>query len=250
LTTKEKFCFKINFVDLAGSEKTKKSGATGNRFKEAVNINAGLLALSRVIMALSNEKKSNTQHIPYRESQLTRILTDSLGGNSITVMIACVSPSQINVEETLSTLNYASFAQSIKLKPTVNVEKGDIDKDTLIQENKKLIEELQKYKDNVYEQENEKLKEYIKLLKKRLVNVNSSINEDTDELNLENKTDIFNNKEKEEIDLKEIEDELERNLEEKLRYKVKECLDLKLENEQLNTKINNLRVLVDEYREK
>jgi len=132
----------------------------------------------------------------------------------------------------------------------VNVEKGDIEKDTLIQENKKLIEELQKYKDNVYEQENEKLKEYIKLLKKRLVNVNSSIKEDTDELNLENETDIFNNKEKEERDLKEIEDELERNLEEKLRYKVKECLDLKLENEQLNTKINNLRVLVDEYREK
>jgi len=195
-------------------------------------------------MALSN---SNTQHVPYRESQLTRILTDSLGGNSITVMIACISPSQINSDETLSTLNYASFAASIKLKPTVNIEKGDMDKDTLIQENSKLKEELQKYKDNIYEQENKKLKEYIKLLKKRL---NPETNKDKgDYLTLDiNETGDITGLDK--FDKEEIDDGIEGDIEEKLRYKVKECLELKFDNEKLQSKVKETNNLVNEYREK
>jgi len=110
--------FKINFIDLAGSERLKKTGATGERFKESVSINSGLLALSKVIMALS-ENNSKT-HIPYRDSKLTRLLKDSLNGSSITLILACVSPSDTNYEETLNTLNYASFAKSIKVNPLIN----------------------------------------------------------------------------------------------------------------------------------
>jgi len=116
--------FKINFIDLAGSERLKKSGATGDRFKESVSINSGLLALSKVIMALS---ENNTKvHVPYRDSKLTRILKDSLNGASITMILACVSPSDSNYEETLNTLNYASFAKSIKVNPLINFYIGNI----------------------------------------------------------------------------------------------------------------------------
>lgn len=78
---------KFHFVDLAGSERAKKTGATGNTLKEGISINKGLLSLGNVISALTEEKSKN-QHIPYRDSKLTRILQDSLGGNSRTSMIA------------------------------------------------------------------------------------------------------------------------------------------------------------------
>lgn len=85
--------------------------------KEGININMGLLALGNVISALTDKK---SDYVPYRNSKLTRILQDSLGGNSNTCMIACVSPAESNYEETLSTLKYADRARKIKNKPIVN----------------------------------------------------------------------------------------------------------------------------------
>uniref|UniRef100_A0A915C6H6 Kinesin motor domain-containing protein n=1 Tax=Parascaris univalens TaxID=6257 RepID=A0A915C6H6_PARUN len=116
-------CFrsKLHLVDLAGSEKLKKTQAEGERMREGIKINEGLLALGNVIAALA-EAGGSTRHIPYRDSKITRLLQDSLGGNSYTVMIACVSPADTNAEETLSTLRYADRTKKIKNKPIVNVD--------------------------------------------------------------------------------------------------------------------------------
>ncbi|XP_034489992.1 chromosome-associated kinesin KIF4 [Drosophila innubila] len=111
---------KFNLVDLAGSERCSKTLACGDRFKEGVNINKGLLALGNVINVLGSGQTA--VYVPYRQSKLTRLLQDSLGGNSITLMIACVSPADYNVAETLSTLRYADRALQIKNKPVVNVD--------------------------------------------------------------------------------------------------------------------------------
>ncbi|PKU62954.1 kinesin-like protein KIN-4A [Dendrobium catenatum] len=112
---------KLHLVDLAGSERAKRTGSDGLRFKEGVHINRGLLALGNVISALGDEKKrKDGAHVPYRDSKLTRLLQDSLGGNSRTVMIACISPADINAEETLNTLKYANRARNIQNKPIVN----------------------------------------------------------------------------------------------------------------------------------
>ncbi|KAK9112692.1 hypothetical protein Scep_020211 [Stephania cephalantha] len=117
----EYLCAKLHLVDLAGSERAKRTGSDGLRFKEGVHINKGLLALGNVISALGDEKKRKEGiHVPYRDSKLTRLLQDSLGGNSRTVMIACISPADINVEETLNTLKYANRARNIQNKPIVN----------------------------------------------------------------------------------------------------------------------------------
>jgi hypothetical protein len=99
---------KLNLVDLAGSERQSKTHAQGDRLKEAQKINLSLSALGNVISALVDGKST---HIPYRDSKLTRLLQDSLGGNTKTVMIAAVSPADYNYEETLSTLRYASRAK-------------------------------------------------------------------------------------------------------------------------------------------
>lgn len=87
--------------------------------KEGISINKGLLCLGQVISALTDDKRAK-EHIPYRDSKLTRILQDSLGGNSRTTMIACVSPAESNYEESLGTVKYASRARNIKNKPIVN----------------------------------------------------------------------------------------------------------------------------------
>ncbi|XP_010270694.1 PREDICTED: kinesin-like protein KIN-4A isoform X2 [Nelumbo nucifera] len=117
----EYLCAKLHLVDLAGSERAKRTGSDGLRFKEGVHINKGLLALGNVISALGDEKKRKEgMHVPYRDSKLTRLLQDSLGGNSRTVMIACISPADINAEETLNTLKYANRARNIQNKPIVN----------------------------------------------------------------------------------------------------------------------------------
>ncbi|PSN37848.1 hypothetical protein C0J52_20777 [Blattella germanica] len=114
----ESMCAKFHLVDLAGSERSKKTQATGERFREGVNINRGLLALGNVISSLGEGHQKS--YISYRDSKLTRLLQDSLGGNSITLMIACVSPADYNLEETLSTLRYADRARKIKNKPIIN----------------------------------------------------------------------------------------------------------------------------------
>lgn len=114
----------LNLVDLAGSERVKKTHASGDVFTEGVNINKGLLALGNVIVALSGGNNGNTAstHIPYRDSKITRILKDSLGGNSMTVMIACISPADSNFEETLNTLRFASRVSCIVNNITINKE--------------------------------------------------------------------------------------------------------------------------------
>ncbi|XP_042329355.1 chromosome-associated kinesin KIF4A isoform X2 [Sceloporus undulatus] len=115
------FRCKLHLVDLAGSERQKKTKAEGDRLREGININKGLLCLGNVISALGDETKKGN-FVPYRDSKLTRLLQDSLGGNSHTLMIACVSPADSNMEETLNTLRYADRARKIKNKPIVNID--------------------------------------------------------------------------------------------------------------------------------
>uniref|UniRef100_A0AAR2JZ56 Kinesin motor domain-containing protein n=1 Tax=Pygocentrus nattereri TaxID=42514 RepID=A0AAR2JZ56_PYGNA len=110
---------KFHFVDLAGSERILKTGNTGERLKESIQINSGLLALGNVIGALGDPKRKGT-HIPYRDSKITRILKDSLGGNAKTLMIACISPSSSDFDESLNTLNYAKRARNIQNRAMVN----------------------------------------------------------------------------------------------------------------------------------
>ena len=114
---------KINLVDLAGSERATSTGATGARLKEGAEINRSLSTLGRVIAALadlSSGKRKNMSMVPYRDSVLTWLLKDSIGGNSLTAMIAAISPADINYEETLSTLRYADSAKRIKNHAVVN----------------------------------------------------------------------------------------------------------------------------------
>lgn len=112
---------KFHLVDLAGSERAKRTGADGLRLKEGIHINRGLLALGNVISALGDEKKRKEgAFVPYRDSKLTRLLQDSLGGNSKTVMIACISPADSNAEETINTLKYANRARNIQNKAVIN----------------------------------------------------------------------------------------------------------------------------------
>ncbi|KAM9394099.1 kinesin-like protein KIF3B [Pholidichthys leucotaenia] len=113
---------KLNLVDLAGSERQTKTGAQGERLKEATKINLSLSALGNVISALVDDKSS---HIPYRDSKLTRLLQDSLGGNARTVMVANIGPASYNMEETLTTLHYANRAKNIKNKPHINEDPKD-----------------------------------------------------------------------------------------------------------------------------
>ncbi|CAI5778566.1 kinesin-like protein KIF3B [Podarcis muralis] len=113
---------KLNLVDLAGSERQSKTGAQGERLKEATKINLSLSALGNVISALVDGKST---HIPYRDSKLTRLLQDSLGGNAKTVMVANIGPASYNVDETLTTLRYANRAKNIKNKPRVNEDPKD-----------------------------------------------------------------------------------------------------------------------------
>ena len=112
---------KLHLVDLAGSERAKRTQAVGIRLKESVGINQGLLALGKVIRALTSGSQHHV-HVPYRESKLTRFLQDSLGGNSRTFMLACVSPAEINLHETLSTLQYAARTRSVQNKVVANVQ--------------------------------------------------------------------------------------------------------------------------------
>jgi hypothetical protein len=136
LTGKQKIkAGKLNLVDLAGSERQSKTNAVGVRLDEAKAINVSLSALGNVIKALVD---GTAQHIPYRDSKLTRLLQDSLGGNTKTVMIAAISPANYNYDETLSTLRYADRAKSIKNKPKINEDP----KDALLKQYENEITEL------------------------------------------------------------------------------------------------------------
>jgi hypothetical protein len=109
---------KFHFVDLAGSERIKRTSAVGKRMKEGININRGLHVLANVISALALKQS----HVPFRESKITRMLQDSLGGNSQTLMLACISPADVNCEETINTLRYANRARKIKNKAVINMD--------------------------------------------------------------------------------------------------------------------------------
>uniref|UniRef100_A0A8C2T243 Kinesin family member 21B n=1 Tax=Coturnix japonica TaxID=93934 RepID=A0A8C2T243_COTJA len=144
-TEYETLTAKFHFVDLAGSERLKRTGATGERAKEGISINCGLLALGNVISALGDQSKKAV-HVPYRDSKLTRLLQDSLGGNSQTIMIACVSPSDRDFMETLNTLKYANRARNIKNKVVVNQDKTSQQISALRAEIARLQMELMEYK--------------------------------------------------------------------------------------------------------
>ena len=126
---------KLNLVDLAGSERIAKTGASGERLKEATKINLSLSTLCHVISSLTDPKAS---YIPYRDSKLTRLLQDSLGGNTKTVMIANVGPADYNYDETMNTLRYASRAKNIQNKPRINEDP----KDALLREYQEEITKL------------------------------------------------------------------------------------------------------------
>ncbi|KAJ5952100.1 uncharacterized protein N7479_010513 [Penicillium vulpinum] len=122
---------KLHFVDLAGSERLKNTGASGERAREGISINAGLAALGKVISQLSSRQQGS--HVSYRDSKLTRLLQDSLGGNAYTYMIACVTPAEFHLSETLNTISYAQRARAIQSKPHIQHIADDGDKQALIE---------------------------------------------------------------------------------------------------------------------
>lgn len=120
---------KLHFVDLAGSERMKNTGASGDRAKEGISINAGLASLGKVISQLSSKQGA---HVSYRDSRLTRLLQDSLGGNAITYMIACITDAEFHLSETLNTVHYAQRARAIQSKPVIQQTTTDSDKQAII----------------------------------------------------------------------------------------------------------------------
>ena len=142
---------KLVLVDLAGSEKTSKTGATGLTLEEAKMINKSLTTLGMVINSLTDGKST---HIPYRESKLTRVLQESLGGNSKTCLVITCSPSIFNEAETLSTLRFGNRAKNIKNKPKIN-------KEVTVGELQLVIEQLE-LKLNIANRKIEKLQDFIK----------------------------------------------------------------------------------------
>jgi len=167
----DKFHAKLTLVDLAGSERAKKTGATGARLKEGVNINKSLLVLGQVVAALADQNKKRARKPPYRDSKLTRLLQDSLGGNSRTIMVACCSPADMNSEETINTLRYASSARNIKNTATRNVVQNISQEEAA-----KLKRENQLLKEEVKE-----LTEQVRLLTEEYEYVSEDEEEDEDE---------------------------------------------------------------------
>lgn len=122
---------KLHFVDLAGSERLKNTGASGERAREGISINAGLASLGKVISQLSSRQSG--AHVSYRDSKLTRLLQDSLGGSAITYMIACVTPAEFHLSETLNTVQYAQRARAIQSKPRIQQVADESDKQAVIE---------------------------------------------------------------------------------------------------------------------
>jgi hypothetical protein len=131
---------KFHLVDLAGSERQSLTSATGDRLKEGAMINVSLSALGNVINALSSAAKSGSAagHVPYRDSKLTRLLQDSLGGNCMTSVLGCVSGAANHAEETLSTLRFVERAKKMKNTPRVNQDP----RNALLEENRRLRERV------------------------------------------------------------------------------------------------------------
>lgn len=136
----------LNLVDLAGSERLKKSESQGVRLKEALHINTSLTALGKVIMALDSSSTSELTHVPFRDSKLTRVLQNSLGGNSFTCVITAIYPSPKFYEECLSTLQFANRCRNVRNNPRVNYVEDNDDKDRKI---KKLMDEVNQLRSKV-----------------------------------------------------------------------------------------------------
>ncbi|KAL4889586.1 hypothetical protein BDV59DRAFT_115629 [Aspergillus ambiguus] len=142
---------KLHFVDLAGSERLKNTGASGERAREGISINAGLAALGKVISQLSSRQAGS--HVSYRDSKLTRLLQDSLGGNAYTYMIACVTPAEFHLSETLNTVQYAQRARAIQSKPRIQQVADESDKHAVIERLKAEVAFLRQQLRNVEDQD-------------------------------------------------------------------------------------------------
>ncbi|CAG8307730.1 unnamed protein product [Penicillium salamii] len=173
---------KLHFVDLAGSERLKNTGASGERAREGISINAGLAALGKVISQLSKHQGS---HVSYRDSKLTRLLQDSLGGNAYTYMIACVTPAEFHLSETLNTLEYAQRARKIQSKPRIQQTSDDGDKQALIDRLKTEVaflrqqirsSEATERREGAYNDRSERKHEREKHLQNQLLDVQESYN--------------------------------------------------------------------------
>ncbi|KAI5749788.1 hypothetical protein M8J76_010202 [Diaphorina citri] len=208
---------KLNLVDLAGSERQSKTGATGKRLKEASKINLSLSALGNVISALVDGKNI---HVPYRDSKLTRLLQDSLGGNSKTLMIANIGPASYNYEESLTTLRYANRAKNIKNQPRVNEDP----KEALLRE---------------YQEEIQRLKN---LLNQRTVQPSSKLNDEnqTREEYLNEEEDKLNNKRKRIMNENHLSDAEKQKLLQEVESKQKAIEAEKKYTEELAKRINSM----------
>ena len=217
---------KISFVDLAGSERLKETHSQGGMLKETGNINKSLFVLGKVISSLT-DKKNTKQHIPYRDSKLTMLLMDSIGGTSKTLMIACVSPSDAYAEETMSTLNYASRTMNIKNKPLIQMDSKERSNLNLQVEN------------NYYKLENEFFKEQFVKIFGIFPNFKKGGFSNEDIENIKEKNNVGNrnfNVEEEIQKLKEENEELRKEKD----NQIKENDKLINENSILNNKLNNL----------
>lgn len=155
---------KLSMIDLAGSERAQSTKCKGLRFKEGANINKSLLALGNCINKLADGSK----HIPYRDSNLTRILKDSLGGNCQTLMIANISPSSLTYEDTYNTLKYAGRAKTIRSTLRQNLITTNMPKEFLLKKCNAQVSEIEKLK-----AENEKLKERNRILEAQVIDMNA-----------------------------------------------------------------------------
>ena len=175
---------KLNLVDLAGSERIRITGTTGQQLEESKKINKSLLCLGNVINALTDKKGKS--YIPYRDSKLTRLLQDSLGGNCKTTMIAMISPSQDSFSESLSTLYFAQRAKKIKNRPIINEDannralirkyenelknlKNELELKNKLLKNNGLVMQLQEEKEQALQDKNEAIRELEKASKQYLI---------------------------------------------------------------------------------
>lgn len=235
---------KLNLVDLAGSENISRSGAMNGRVREASCINKSLLTFGRVIYCLEN----GITHVPYRESKLTRLLQDSLGGNAKTIMLANVSPAIEDMEDTLSTLDYAFRARRIVNKPEVNKK---IKKKEFIREWAERYDELARdfrtcyLKQGMY-MEGCKYDEMIKRLRDH-----DKIVKDKEEKLREQQLEkeiLFSKIENLENSLKEREKELNKELQEKVRQLDEKETELKAKDHQVREKEQQLKETFEQLR--
>uniref|UniRef100_H2YU64 Kinesin-like protein unc-104 n=1 Tax=Ciona savignyi TaxID=51511 RepID=H2YU64_CIOSA len=222
---------KISLVDLAGSERAESTGATGKRLKEGANINKSLTTLGKVISALADQvryaksKKKRGDYIPYRDSVLTWLLKENLGGNSKTAMIAAISPADINYDESLSTLRYADRAKQIRCNAVVNEDPNA----RLIRELKEEVERLRQVlraeglANLINEQALMNRNKNLSTSDKGINACNNNINEDVEQLKAQEKNALERIKESEKIIA-----ELNETWEEKLRKT--ECIRQQREN--------------------